>query len=121
MGHLPLGCRCGLAHRDDTVSRWRRPGADVVGRDPGLQAERTTLARRRTVLAALVSATLAVRLGVVRDSPPALAAGLCLAAAAVSLMGTSSDRRPWLAAGCLAAGGGALLSVQALGPFPWTG
>ncbi|MFF9490726.1 hypothetical protein [Streptomyces sp. NPDC014676] len=86
-----------------------------------MQAERTTLARRRTGLTALVSATLAVRLGVVHDSSPALAAGLRRAAAAVCLVRTSCDRRPWLAAGCLAADGGAPLSAHALTSFPWTG
>lgn len=41
--------------------------------EQGLQVERTALAWRRTCLAMLVASLVAVRLGALRDSPPAIA------------------------------------------------
>ena len=51
--------------------------------DPGLQPERTSLAWRRTGLAAATASTAMVRLAVVRDSP--LVAGLCAGLVVISL------------------------------------
>jgi len=54
-----------------------------VSPDPGLQPERTSLAWRRTGLAAATASAAMVRIAVVRDAP--LVAALCAGLAVVSL------------------------------------
>ena len=67
--------------------------------DPGLQPERTSLAWRRTGLAAATASTAMVRIAVVRDSPvvAALCAGLVVVSLAALLEGSarSEARRRW--------------------------
>ena len=67
--------------------------------DPGLQPERTSLAWRRTGLAAATASTAMVRVAIVRDSPvvAALCAGLVVIALGALLEGSarSEARRRW--------------------------
>ena len=61
-------------------------------RDPGLQAERTSLAWGRTALAASITALLVTRDGFVSHQPALAAAGLLLLAAA-AVTGAAARRR----------------------------
>lgn len=67
--------------------------------DPGLQPERTSLAWRRTGLAAATASTAMVRVAIVRDSPmvAALCAGLVVVSLGALLEGSarSEARRRW--------------------------
>ncbi|MEV0640421.1 DUF202 domain-containing protein [Streptomyces sp. NPDC050619] len=70
------------------------PASHPAGpRDPGLQAERTALARRRTALSALVAAALALRFGLTHDAPLVTAAGACLVATAALTTRSSGTGR----------------------------
>ncbi|MFF0156105.1 DUF202 domain-containing protein [Streptomyces sp. NPDC005263] len=78
------------------MSTWRRAGAtphSAGPADPGLQAERTALARRRTALSALVAAALALRFGLTHAAPLVTAAGACLVATAGLTTRSSGERR----------------------------
>jgi len=70
-----------------------------VSGDPGLQPERTSLAWRRTGLAAATAAAAMVRISVLRDAPlvAALCAGLVVVSLGAFLEGSarSADRRRW--------------------------
>lgn len=74
-------------------------GLPQVSWDPGLQPERTSLAWRRTGLAAATAAAVMVRVAVVRDAP--LVAALCVGLLVVSLGAflegstRSTARRRW--------------------------
>lgn len=67
--------------------------------DPGLQPERTSLAWRRTGLAAATASAAMVRIAVVRDAPlvAALCAGLVVVSLGALLEGSARDasRRRW--------------------------
>ena len=67
--------------------------------DPGLQPERTSLAWRRTGLAAATASVAMVRVAIVRDAPlvAALCAGLVVISLGAFLEGSarSEDRRRW--------------------------
>lgn len=67
--------------------------------DPGLQPERTSLAWRRTGLAAATASAAMVRVAVVRDAPlvAALCAGLVVVSLGALLEGSArgSSRRRW--------------------------
>jgi len=70
-----------------------------VSADPGLQPERTSLAWRRTGLAAATASAAMVRVAVVRDAPlvAALCAGLVVVSLGALLEGSArgSSRRRW--------------------------
>jgi len=70
-----------------------------VSPDPGLQPERTSLAWRRTGLAAATASTAMVRVAIVRDSPmlAALCAGLVVVSVGALLEGSArgEERRRW--------------------------
>ncbi|GGZ42986.1 DUF202 domain-containing protein [Streptomyces bluensis] len=86
-------------------------------RDPGLQAERTALARRRTALSALVAAALALRLGLTHDAPLVTAAGACLVAtAALTARSSGVGRHRLRAVAFCAAVAGLLVTAQAALP-----
>ncbi len=74
-------------------------GGVPVSGDPGLQPERTSLAWRRTGLAAATAAAAMVRIAVLRDAPliAALCAGLVVVSLGAFLEGSarSADRRRW--------------------------
>jgi uncharacterized membrane protein YidH (DUF202 family) len=74
-------------------------GPPQVSADPGLQPERTSLAWRRTGLAAATAAAAMVRVAVVRDAPlvAALCAGLLVVSLGAFLEGSarSTARRRW--------------------------
>ncbi|GAB2882917.1 DUF202 domain-containing protein [Streptomyces mayteni] len=90
-------------------------------RDPGLQPERTALARQRTALSALVAAALLLRGGLAADAPLELAAAGCLTATAALVAtvrtpchGTRAARRRLLATAWVTGLGGALVTVRLL-------
>ncbi|MFD5315270.1 DUF202 domain-containing protein [Streptomyces sp. NPDC127098] len=90
-------------------------------RDPGLQPERTALARQRTALSALVVAALLLRGGLTADAPPHLAAAVCLTVAAALVgapgtpcPGTRAARRRLLATAWVTGLGGSLATLQLL-------
>jgi uncharacterized membrane protein YidH (DUF202 family) len=70
-----------------------------VSGDPGLQPERTSLAWRRTGLAATAATLAMARIAIVRDAPliAALCAGLAVVALGAFLEGSQrhSGRRRW--------------------------
>ena len=65
--------------------------------DPGLQAQRTTLAWNRTALAVLVNALLMLRLGEQSGQSPTTALGIILLVAAAAVTGCGWWRRKALA------------------------
>lgn len=73
----------------------------ILGRDPGLQPQRTALAWSRTVLAAWVNASLLLRAALMPEHPaglaPTLAFGVLMVLAAVALTLAAGLRRPTLA------------------------
>ncbi|MBA2809749.1 DUF202 domain-containing protein [Streptomyces sp. KM273126] len=90
-------------------------------RDPGLQPERTALARQRTALSALVAAALLLRGGLTAGAPLQLAAAVCLAVAAALVAavgtprpGTRATRRRLLAAAWVTGLGGSLATLHLL-------
>jgi uncharacterized membrane protein YidH (DUF202 family) len=70
-----------------------------VSGDPGLQPERTSLAWRRTGLAAATASAAMVRVAVIRDAPlvAALCAGLVVVSLGALLEGSArgASRRRW--------------------------
>ncbi|MFB7470815.1 DUF202 domain-containing protein [Kitasatospora sp. NPDC056184] len=81
--------------------------------DPGLQPERTALARRRTALSALVTAVLALRCALTHRSPADTAAGLLLVAVAALCVAPGLGTRAGRAATAVCAGAaGLLIAVQ---------
>lgn len=99
------------------MNPWHRGGTaphPAGPRDPGLQAERTGLARRRTALSALVAAVLTLRFGLAHQAPALSAAGVCLAAtAALSIRSSGAARRRTRAVATSATVAGLLIAAQA--------
>lgn len=102
------------------MTRRHRPGTaphPAGPRYPGLQAERTALARRRTALSALVAAALALRFGLTHQAPAFTAAGVCLVAtAALGARSSGVARRRLRAVASCASVAGLLVVAQAALP-----
>jgi uncharacterized membrane protein YidH (DUF202 family) len=73
--------------------------AQVHERDPGLQAERTSLAWSRTALAVLANALLILRSGWANERDPIMLLGLVLLLAAAAVYWLGYGRRRELLAG----------------------
>ncbi|EFL27731.1 hypothetical protein SSOG_07445 [Streptomyces himastatinicus ATCC 53653] len=99
------------------MTTWRPSGTTphpAGPRDPGLQAERTALARRRTALSALVAATLTLRFGLTHDAPLVTTAGACLmATAALTLRSSGIGRHRLRAVASCATVAGLVVTAQA--------
>ncbi|CAM5720386.1 DUF202 domain-containing protein [Streptomyces canus] len=98
------------------MTAWRRSGTTphpAGPRDPGLQPERTALARRRTALSALVVAALALRFGLTHDAPLVTAAGASFAAtAALATRSSGIGRHRLRAVASCATVAGLLVTAQ---------
>ncbi|MEU1803782.1 DUF202 domain-containing protein [Streptomyces sp. NPDC019937] len=99
------------------MTTWRPSGNtphSAGPRDPGLQAERTALARRRTGLSALVAAALSLRFGLTHEAPLVTAAGACLVVtAALTTRSSGIDRHRLRAVASCATVAGLLVTAQA--------